>query len=54
MHPSPNIFRSTVIGNEAKYRVNEKKCQGGIFVSEIEVLVKKTGGYMLCIRFQTV
>jgi len=34
MYPSPNILRITIIGCEAKY---EKRCQGGIFYSEIEV-----------------
>ena len=45
MHPSPNILRSTIMGCEAKYELIKKRCQGGIFLSEIEVLVKKRGSY---------
>jgi len=39
----PNILRSTVIGSGAKYKVTEKRRQGGIFLSEIEVFGKEKG-----------
>jgi len=32
-----NILRSTVIGCVEKYELTKKRCQGGIFLSEIEV-----------------
>src|SRR6218665_3253699 len=37
IHPSPNILRSTVMGCEAKYKMTKIRCQGGIFLSEIDV-----------------
>src|SRR6218665_2663574 len=43
MHPSPNILRSTVIGCEAKYELTKKRCQGGIFLSGIEVCGQEKG-----------
>jgi len=32
MHPSPNIWRSSVIGSVTKYELTKKRCQGGNFV----------------------
>ena len=43
MHPPPNIFKSTVMGCDAKYELTKKICQGGIFLSEIEVFGKEKG-----------
>ena len=42
----PNILRSTVMGCEAKYELTKKRCHKGMFLSEIELLVKKA-------KFQT-
>src|SRR6218665_3862265 len=41
----PNILRSTVIGCEA----STKRCQGGIFLSEIEVYGQEKGVIVCCI-----
>ena len=38
-----NILRSTVMGCEAKYELTKKRCQGGIFLSEIEVFCQENG-----------
>jgi len=46
MHPSPNILRSTVMGCEAKYELTKKRCQGGIFLSEIEIFGQENGGHI--------
>src|SRR6218665_3048418 len=44
MHPSPpNILRSTVMGCKAKYEMTKKRCQGAIFLSEIEVFGQEKG-----------
>ena len=43
MHPPPNILRSTAMGCEAKYELTKKRCQGGILLSEIEVLGQEMG-----------
>ena len=55
----PNILRSTVIGCEAKYELTKKRCQWGIFFSEIEKLKLKFWSrkwesyYVIYIRFKT-
>ena len=46
MHPSPNLLRSTVMGCEAKYELTKKRCQGGIFWSEIEVFGEEKLGHI--------
>src|SRR6218665_3598443 len=46
MHPSPNLLRSTVMGCEAKYELTKKRCQGGIFWSEIEVFGEEKWGHI--------
>ena len=43
----PNILRSTIMGSEAKYELTKKRCQGGIFLSEIEVFGQEKGVNML-------
>src|SRR6218665_2799833 len=40
---APHILRSSVIECEAKYELTKKRCQGGIFLSKIEVFVNKKG-----------
>jgi len=41
VHPSPNISRSSVVGCVAKYELTKKRCNDGMFSSEIEVFGKK-------------
>jgi len=43
MHPFPNILRSTVIGNEAKYEVTEKGVKEEYLCLKLVFLVKKRG-----------
>ena len=40
---SPNILRSTVMGCKAEYEMTKKRCQGAIFLSEIEVFGQEKG-----------
>jgi len=44
MLPSPNIFRTTGIGCEAKYEATKKRSSGGISDCEIGVFGKETQG----------
>ena len=46
---SPNILRS--MGCEAKYKLTKKRCQGGIFLSEIEVFGQENGGHVCYISY---
>jgi len=51
----PNIWRSTVIIDEAKYVLSEKRCQGGIRCSEVEVFGQEKGHISYnYVRFQKV
>ena len=45
MYPPPNISRSSVIGCVWKYELSKKKCDDGIFCSEIEIFLVKKGPF---------
>ena len=42
----PIILRITVIGCEAKYELAKIRCQGGLFLSKIEVFGEEKGGHI--------